>query len=263
MSSENALTTLDFGQIQTRKTNLTKYGSAGGKFLRRIQLCGGYDKYSKTGKIAVGHFGVPVSAEEITDLGPSVDLLLLAVRDKVLDMNVNPPLAVYDPANEEYQRVFWETYDYDAFIEAGGEVDENNLPASAVPLTVIPRTGTVQGPSFLVIERSTGQFYELFMSNVSGREEAKRMEVFLPIDAATAAENGVEQRGPIPCRLEGKYIEGKKHQWWAPESFKCSEEFTDLPDMAVIAAEIQKFMEATIEGGEDQGEEIAEGERKR
>lgn len=261
--SDNALTTLNFGGIQTRKTDLNKYGSTGTKFLRRIQLCGGYDKYSKTGKIAVGHFGVPISAEEITDLGPSVDLLLLAVRDKVLDMNVTPPLAVYDVSHPEYARVFWETFDKDAYVEAGGELDDNGLPSTAIALKVIPRSGTVQGPSFLVIERSTGQFYELYMSNASGRQQAKHMEVFLPIDAATAEAAGVEPRGPIPCRLEGKYIEGKQNQWWAPESFKCSEEFTDLPDMAVITAEIQKFLSETIEGGEDEGEEIEEGERKR
>ena len=261
MTENNAITALDFTGVNTKRTSLAKYGSGASKFLRRIQLCGG-DRYVKAGKIKPGRIGVPLSDEEVTDLGESVDLILFAVRDKCIDLNQSPPLSVYNPEHPEYQRIFWETYDLDTYLESGGELDENNLPGVGGNLVQNKDTGTMQGPSFLVFERSTGEMYELFFGNASGREEAKRMEVFLPIDPATAAAHGVEQRGPIPCTLKGKFIQGKKFQWWAPETFKCSERFTNLQPATVIMAKINEFVTADVEGGEDTGEKV-EGKRKR
>lgn len=258
--SENALTTLDFSQVQTRKTSLAKYASSN-SFLRRIQLCGS-DNFVKEGKIKPGNIGVPQSAEEIKDLGESADLLLLGVRDKCLDLNLEKPLAVYDVTHEEYHRIFWEVYDREEFEEAGGKFDENDLALPGVKLKPIRTEGDnmrgfLQGPSFLVFERSTGEFYELYLANASGREEAKRMEVFLPIDAQTAEENGCDPRGPLPCTLKGKFIPGKKHKWWAPQVLKCSEPFTNLPSMDVISAQINEFMNATIEGQEEEADDDA------
>jgi hypothetical protein len=62
--------------------------------------------------------------------------------------------------------------------------------------------------------------------------------------------------------VQGKYIEGKKHSWWAPEVLPCSEEFTNLPSMDIIEAEILKFVSLVIEGGDD-SEEIEDGDRVR
>lgn len=262
--SENALTTLDFGQVQTRKTNLQKFSGGGAGFLRRLQV-NDNNKYTKKGLIAPGNIGVPISDDEIIDLGKSVDLLLLAVREKVLDMNMDKPLAVYEPAHEEFSRIFWEVYDRDKYEEAGGEFDVNDLPVTEGIKLVTYKglNGYMHGAEFLVFERSTGKLYHLYLSNASGREEAKRMEVFLPVDAATAEATGVEQRGPLPCTLQGKFIPGKKHQWWAPEVLKCSETFDNLPPGQTLLAEIQKFVTVDIEGGEDEGEEAGEGDRAR
>lgn len=262
--SENALTTLDFSSLPTtRKTDLAKYASTN-SFLRRIQLCGS-DAYVKQAKIAPGHIGVPKSSEEILDLGESADLMLFSVRDKCLDLNLEKPLAVFDPAHEEYQRIFWETYDLAKYEKAGGQLDDNNLPASAVKLVPIrsldgTMLGYMQGPSFLVFERSSADFYELYLANASGREEAKRMEVFLPISAADAELFDTAPRDPVPCTFKGKYIKGKQHEWWAPQVLKCSEPFDNLPPMEVIVAQINDFVNADIEGQEEEAEE---GDRTR
>ncbi len=269
MSENNALQTLDFGGAlpATRKTNLAKYASTN-RFLRRIQVCGS-DSYVKEGKIQPGNVGVPQSAEEIQDLGKSVDLLLLAVRDKCLDLNGEKPVAVFDESHEEYQRIFWEAYDRDKYEEDGGEFDENDMPISdGVKLTPIKgpngqMTGCMHGPSFLVFERSTATFYELYLANASGREEAKRMEVFLPVSEADAEVLGCDPRGPSPCTLQGKYIKGAKFQWWAPQVLKCSEPFTNLPPMQQIVNQITEFISATIEGGEDEGEDAGDDDRAR
>jgi hypothetical protein len=258
--SENALTTLNFGGLQTRKTNLAKFSAGGSRFLRRMQI-NDNNTYVKQGKISPGNIGIPVSKDEITDLGKKVDLLLLAVREKCLDMNGEKPLAVYDTSHEEFVRIFWEVYDQDKFEDAGGEYDEQGLPANQVKLTPIRGlNGYLHGASFLVFERSTGEFYELYLANGSGREEAKRMEVFLPLSDAEAAELGCDPRNPTPCTLQGKYIDGKQHQWWAPEVLKCSEPFDNLPPMDTIVAKVTEFVTAEIEGID---EEADEGERTR
>lgn len=254
----NALTTLDFGGLQTRKTNLAKFSAGGSRFLRRIAIQDN-TAYVKQGKIPPGNIGIPVSKEEVTDLGKKVDLLLLAVREKCLDFNGEKPLAVYDTSHEEFVRIFWEVYDQDKFENAGGELDEQGLPANQVKLTQIRNSdgsmrGVSHGPSFLVFERSTGEFYELYFSNASGREEAKRMEVFLPLSADEAADLGCEPRNPTPCTLKGKFIDGKKFQWWAPEVLKCSEPFDNLPPMEVIGAKITSFLNEEIEGIDEEAD---------
>jgi len=262
--SENALTTLDFGGLAPRKTNaLANIATGGSRFLRRLQI-NDNNTYVKQGKIAPGNIGIPVSKDEITDLGSKVDLLLLTVREKCLDMNYgDKPLAVYRRDNPEFLRIYWEVYDQDKFEDAGGVLDDAGYPANAgaVKLPVIRGlNGFLHGASFLVFERSTTEFYELFLSNGSGREEAKRMQVFLPIGAAEAEALGCDPRNPVPCTLKGKYIPGKTHQWWAPEVLKCSEPFDNLPGMDVIMAKINEFDNVEIEGEE---EEAADGERAR
>lgn len=258
----NALTTMDFGSTQTRKTDLTKFAPGGGRFLRRIQI-NDNNTYTKRGLISPGNIGIPVSKDKIIDLGESVDLLLFAVRDKCLDMNYgDKPLAVYDTTHEEFVRIFWEVYDRDKYLEDGGELDDNGLRSSeGVQLKPIKGlNGFLHGPSFLTFERSTADFNELYLSNGSGREEANIMEVFLPISGSEAEEFGCEARDPLPCTLQGKYVPGKTFQWWAPEILKCSEPFDNLPPMPVILGKINAFTKDDIEGLE---EETEEGERAR
>lgn len=260
---QNALQTLDFGAVKTRKTDLSKFSTGGSRFLRRLQL-NDNNQYVKKGLISPGHWGIPVSAEEITDLGKKIDLLLFAVREKCLDMNGEKPLAVFEPTHPDFERIYWEVYDQDKFLAAGGQLTDDGLNDSpSVKLTPIRGlNGFMHGASFLVFERSTSQLYELYLANGSGREEAKRMEVFLPIDGDTAESLGCEPRNPTPCTLQGKYINGKTHQWWAPEVLKCSDNMFDLPPMQTLVAEINKFVEADYEGGDD-SEDAEEGERAR
>lgn len=233
----NELTTMDFSQVQTRKTDVAKYASSA-KFLRRLQLVG-KGKYVDNGQVKPGNYGFPVSAEECTDIGNTVDIKPLAVREKVLDTNPAVPIAVYDPDHKEYKRIMDEAVN----SETG---------------KVVKDSGLMFGPSFLVFERITGEFYEMFMGNASGREESKRIEPFLPIDAQLAEETGAEVRGPLPCTMKSKYVE-RRNSWWAPMVTKCSEDI-DLPDKEIVFEQIEKFLNATIEGEE---EEADDGERAR
>lgn len=259
----NALQTLDFGAVKTRKTDLSKFSSGGSRFLRRLQL-NDNNQFVKQGLISPGHWGIPVSAKEITDLGKSIDLLLFAVREKCLDMNGEKPLAVFEPSHPDFERIYWEVYDQDKYLENGGELDDNGIACSPNVKKPAIRglNGFMHGASFLVFERTTESLFELYLANGSGREEAKRMDVFLPIDGERAAELGCEPRNPVPCTLQGKYINGKTHQWWAPEVLKCSDTLFNLPPAQQLFAEITKFVEVDFEGGDD-SEEAEEGDRAR
>ena len=193
------------------------------EFLRRVQLVT-KGKYVDKGKIAPGHYGVPGSEDEIQDLGESIDVLAFAVRDKALDTTEDPPLAVYDANDAVYQDI----------EERAGQKD----------------SGCMFGPSFLLFERNTGQFFEFFCGNKSARMEAGKFSPFLPVSEAQAEQFGVEAQGPQPLTLRAKYIERPRYSWHAPQVTKCSTPFNNLPEIEVIVTEINKFLNPKVDGAE-------------
>lgn len=228
--SNNALATLTTLPVSTTRTDLTKYGGEV-EFLQRIQLVT-KGKYVDSGKITPGHYGVPDGDDEITDLGETIDILPLAVRDKALDTTEDPPLAVFDSEDEIFQDI----------VDRAGEKD----------------SGCMFGPSFLVFERNTGKFYEFFCGNKSARMEAGKFSSYLPVSEEQAAEFGIEAQPPQPLTLRAKYIKRPRYSWHAPQVTKCSTPFTNLPPIERIVEEINKFLnpktadvEKAEEGGRD------------
>lgn len=211
-------------------TELTK----GTDYLQRIQLVT-KGKYVDLGKIGPGRYGVPQPGDEIIDLGTDIDILPLAVRPKALDMrDRDVTIAVYDMSLPQFEE-----------IRAASSQQNSNC---------------MWGPSFLVFERTTAQFYEYFMGNKSGRQESGKLRPFLPLSAARAEASGVEPHGPIPCTLKVRYVEKRDYGWHVPVVVKCSEPFTNLPSIDRVRAEIVKFAEVKDSGVErvtDKEEESA------
>ncbi len=235
----NALQTLDFGSgelanVSAQKTDVKQYASAI-SFLRRVQLYGKDQRNGEEVLIQAGNWGIPMSKTEIKDLGKQIDIIPFAVRDKVLDTNPAVPVAVYDKTHDEYQRIMSEAVDEDG--------------------KVLKDTGIMFGPSFLVFERTTAQFYELFFGNASGREEGQRMAPFLPVFPADAERLGCDPSLPSPCTLKRKWVERGKYTWWAPVVTKCSLEFDSLPPMEDITKKIVDFTSAVIEGEEEEADD--------
>ena len=176
--------------------------SKGADFLPRLQLVT-KGKYVDTGKIAPGHWGVPQpGGEDIIDLGESIDIVPLDARAKALDMGDKDAIvAVYSTKDPEFARI------------------------KAAP----KNTGCMWGPSFLVLERSTGKLYELFFGNASGRQEAGKLRPFLA--------------GPAPATLGIRYKKTPDYGWHVPVVTKCSEPFdpANCPSGDEIRAEIEKF----------------------
>lgn len=210
----NALTTLN---IQLPTLNTDDLGALaevakGSNFLPRIQLIT-KGKYVDTGKIAPGHWGVPLAGgEEIEDLGDKIDVIPFAFRPKAMDVSDREAIVtVYDTHDPEFKRI------------------------STAP----KNTGCIWGPSFLVLERTTGKFYELFFSNASGRSEAGKMRPFLPTQD--------NEGQPSPASLGIRYKKTKDYGWHVPVITKCSTPFDSVPDGEEILKAIETFM--SMEGG--------------
>lgn len=196
----------------------------GSQFLPRIQLIT-KGKYVDTGKIAPGHWGVPQpGGEDIEDLGEKIDVIPFAFRPKAMDVSDREAIVtVYDTSNPEFKRI------------------------STAP----KNTGCIWGPTFLVFERNTGKFYEMFFSNASGRSEAGKMRPFLPSD---------ENEGkPSAASLSIRYKKTKDYGWHVPVITKCSLTFDNLPEGNVILEEVEKFMKQ--EGGVEKVQEEDEAKK--
>lgn len=223
--SKNALSTLTSLPTSAISVADLKKEYSGAGFIKRLQLVT-KGKLVDTGKVRPGHYAIPISEEEATDLGESVDVLVCAVRHKALDTNVRPPVASYNQESELYQ---------DIRKRAG----EKN-------------SGCMYGPSFLVYERSTGQFLEIFFGNASGRQESGNLAAYLPVSEAQAKQAGpkFKAQGPQAATLTAKYIKRPKYAWHAPVVGKCSTPFDNLPEADEFVAQITKFLNPKEDGPE-------------
>jgi len=225
--NKNALTPFtgcNLPAVSTEKLDALDDVSQATEFLPRIQLIT-KGKYVDTGKIAPGHWGVPQpGGEDIIDLGDKIDVIPMDGRTKALDVSDKENIiSVYDGKDPEFQRI-------------------KNAPKN---------TGCMWGPSYLVIERSTGKLYELYFSNKSGRQEANKIKPFLV--------------SRTPCTLGIRYKKGPDYGWHVPVVTKCSEPFASesVPPIEKINEEIEKFNNPQKGGDEKVPEDEAPKGRAR
>lgn len=194
-----------------------------GAFLGRLTL---YSKQDAVidGKIPAGHYGVPQGEKTIIDLGPKTDVLVLARRPKAMDFSQEPPVVSYDPNSKTFQ-------DIEARFAAKG-----STPSQAMV-----------GTSFLVIERSTGQFLELYLGGKSTAPIAKSLAPYLPTSPARA-KAGEEVHGPQVATLTVEVASNTKGRWHVPAVSPCSVPFNRLPSISAITREIKNFL--TVESDE-------------
>lgn len=225
----NELTTVKINLPSNLSTDMALFDdmAKGADFLPRLQLITS-GKYVNKGKISPGHWGVPlVGGEDIEDLGTVIDVLVIAWRPKAMDVKDKSMIIVnYDPQSDEFKRI-----------------------ATAKKQPGETMTNCMWGPTFLVYERSTGKFYEMFMSNASGRQEAGKLKPFLP-----DSNDGLL----TPARLSIRYKEKGSNGWHVPVVTKCTMPFETVPTEEEIFATAEKFMAAKsgvekVEDGAPQG----------
>ncbi len=192
--------------------------SQGSDFLKRIQL---YSKGKHVDKklVEAGNFGIPLSAEKITQLGETVDVLLIKRRAKAIDMSDLENLIItYDSTSDEFRRIEGES--------------------------TVKDSGCSYGPSYLIFERVTGKFYEFFCGSKSARIESSAINTYLPVTEAMIEAGLTEEtkiRGPKPCTLRAHLVETPRHTWHVPQSEDCLTPFAKLPTPEQIAEEVHKF----------------------
>ena len=206
-------------------------------FLPRLQL---YTKGKAVNRKLVlpGNYGIPVTDDEVTDLSDEIDILPLARRPKAIDLkDTENIVAVYDVNDSEFKRIQ---------VQSGQK-----------------ESGCMYGPSFLVYERSTGQFLEFFCGTKSARTEAKRIFPYLPLSQAMidANPNSAPNQQPhnaLPVTMKSRLVEKGQWSWHVPVAVKCSVPFTSLPTAEVIVEEIKKFLDVKREGAAVVGDDKTE-----
>jgi hypothetical protein len=189
-------------------------------FLRRLQLVS-KGKHVDSGHVKPGNYGIIIDSNTAQDIGNKIDVLVMSRRPKAIDMSDNDQIIVsYDKKSELYLEIAAKSSEKDSGCQAGS--------------------------SFLVIERSTGAFYEFFCGSKSAQRIAPTIGGYMAITAKQIKDRGlvdVEPHGPLPLTLTSKYIQ-QRFNYFAPEVQDCSTPFTaqQIPKEAVIVAEMQKFV---------------------
>ena len=191
-----------------------------GGFLRRIQFFAKAGETVESGKIVAGHYGI-VNGQEIIDLGNTLDIIIFAYRQKALDLvDRKNPIVSFIPKSDLYQD-----------IKARSKETQSNCQ---------------EGFTFLVFERTTADFYELFLGTKSGRIEGKKVRTFAPVTEAIskalkAVGQDEEPHGPLACTLSAEFLK-RKFSYYVPVCKQCSQVFTRLPNEEQIVKAITKFM---------------------
>ena len=199
-----------------------------GGFLQRIELKSKGKLIDKR-IVLPGHYAVIKSADDAVDLGDSIDIMPLARRMKAIDMSDNAHIVV----------------SYDCNSDLFKDIEERSA---------VQNSHCQFGASLLVIERSTGKLYELFLGSKSHRKIGAEIMYHLPVsaaDIATAEANGNEPRAteprsalPVTLKSKNKTNEEKGYSWFVIVPTPCSNPFSksQVPNLDKIREEGAKFI---------------------
>jgi hypothetical protein len=245
----NEMTVLDLSQLpscQMGSDAAFDELAKGADFLKFVKL------YTKgpdidRGRIRPGHWGIPgISKDDpILDLGDSIDIVPLARRPKALDSSdKSAPIVSYDETSDTFKAIQAKSMEKDS--------------------------GCQHGISYLVFERSTNQFLEVWFGNKSSRPEAKNLVPYMMLtqaDIDRRATNkqdvaGLAPHGPRVATLKVRLAENKQGQTWhVPMVLDCSTPVR-LPATEAIVKEIQRFL-TVKSGGVEKVQEEAKHRRAR
>ncbi len=123
--------------------------TAGGSWLPRLQLGGSSSKEVKARRVQMGNHFL-VDGENVTDLGASLDIIVLNWMPKALEIKGDKITSNFDPKSAEFKR-----------IQA---------------LSGVQNSGAMYGPTYLVYIPSIQKFAEYFMSSKTARKESPHVQ---------------------------------------------------------------------------------------
>lgn len=147
--------------------------SKAGDYLPRLQLLTSNSEKCKDGSFPVNHYAL-VNGSNLTDLGDSVDVLVITWRPKAIEMG-DEIITVYDPTDAEFERIQVKSDEKDS--------------------------GCMFGIEFLVWCAGAKQFATFFMGGKSSRREAPNVKALLR-KAATLKSHlieGKKYKWQSPC----------------------------------------------------------------
>lgn len=222
MSEQPLATAFDNVPLAKKDDQLFDAVVSATQYLPRLQLMIANSDPCKQGEFPVNHYAL-VKDQTVTDLGESVDILLIDFRPKALELG-EQVISIFDP-----------------------KLDENNKPtgefARIANKSFETDSGCMFGPEFLVWIPQVKQFATFFMGSKSSRREAPNLKARLQ-KAAT---------------LKSKKIETQRYSWFAPVCFDCSTPFA-APSTEELTNVLHKFNnppERVIESVEDEGDDRA------
>lgn len=177
-------------------------------YLKRLQLFS-KGKFVDEQKVRGGEYGIP-NGDDVDVIGSAVDLIILAVRDKAMDVgDSNNITTSFDAASSIY--------------------------ADIMEQSKVTDSGCMYGPSFLVLERKSGKLLEFYCSSKSARRTAGTLLGYLANDG----------KGPIPVTLSSSIVKKPRYSWFVSNATPCKAEFSKVPPMEDLNAAIAKFLDET------------------
>lgn len=208
-----------------------------GSWLPQFRLYTAGTDEVKSEKIAMDHYGLRVGKDNIEDLGREVDVLLLTIRPRALDIR--------DTANVRASSIMKSELYQDI-----KEISDNTPGKS----------GCLYGPEFLIYVPIKGVFATCHFNNKTARNEAGKVGALM-LDEELLKQ-GVQKRQITPTTFKSKKIANKENTWKGMHVTKCSTPFP-LPSIEEMQEVINVFLHPKEMQGQEQVEVGAQSTRVR
>jgi hypothetical protein len=192
------------GAVQKYDESVIDAISAGHKYLPRLQLMIANSGPCKKNKFPINHYAL-IRDQNMHDLGESIDVIVVAVRPKALDLSGDEVVSVFDPKLDAKNNP---TGEFARIQDKAAEKDSQCM----------------FGPEYLMYISSIGQFATFFMGSKSARRESPNLKALLR-QAAT---------------LKSKLIQTKRYEYFSPAVLPCSTPL-DPPNTDDLIEQVNKF----------------------
>jgi hypothetical protein len=187
-----------------------------GAWLPRFRLFTANSDQVKSEKIIMDHYGLEIGKDNIEDLGREVDVLLITIRPRALDVRDTTNVRASSIIKSELYQDIKDIAD--------------NTPG---------KSGCLYGPEFLIYVPSKGVFATCHFNNPTARNEAGKVNALM-LDEELLKQ-GIQKRQITPATFKSKLIDNKKNKWKGMMATRCSTPFS-LPSTEDIQKVVNVFL---------------------
>ena len=195
-----------------------------GEFLPQVRVYGASSDLVKEGKFPMGHLGLYIAKDNVTDLGEAFDCIVIDWRPRVSVVSGDSPISFYGKFNNETGEWDCSSSEFQELKDAAMEKRDGHM-AGLEYLLYIP-----------VIER----FALFYLGNPTLRRESANMSALVR-KAAT---------------VKIKLIKTAKYTWHGVQVFECTTPL-EVPPVEAMTAEVENFKnpkQSEVELAKEDGE---------